>query len=238
MKRIIPAFFLLSTFSNTILADVEIRMQAADGTMTHFWVGEESAKMAAQNANGYAIINFKEQKQYMIDHFEKMVIDITDGIDGENPESSPNKPGSQNFPPSVTIEKVSDGPKIAGFNSNKYEVKAGDTLCSIEYLSTEPFRHSEMKQLFDTMAAINSTDINNTELYSPCEQASLTLEQQHQTLGIPLKSVTPAGEVTSEVVHFQVHKAPEGTYNFPANYKKATISELLQEQMGNISPHQ
>ena len=220
-----------------VLADIEIQMQDPEGTITTFWLGEHKVKMATQDTSGYVIVDVSKQMQFLIDHNEKMVIDVTEGL---NDTLSPPADDPQSAPADkvqIKIEKVGDGPEIVGFKSDKYEVKADDTLCSVEYLSTEPFRHPEVVKLLEVMALLGeSEDITNDALYKPCEQAELTLERQYQTYGIPLRSINADGVVTSEVVQFQVKDVPSSTYDFPPNYKLTSMRELLQEQIEDMAP--
>ncbi len=193
--------------------------------------------METEGTSGFVIVDIKEQKQFMVDHLEKMVIDVSQGLATTTP-STPTTPNATQSKTNIKLTKVGNGPEIAGFKSEKYEITANDTLCSQEFLSTEPFKYPEITRLLDVMALLDTPDIGNMELYTPCEQAELTLEQQYKTLGIPLRSLTPDGQVLSEVVHFQVSQAPKGTYDFPDNYKQTSLRELLNEQMQNMPQDQ
>ncbi len=226
--------------SNALFADVEIHMKSPEGSLTTFWIGEHYVKMETEGTSGFVIVDLKGQKQFMVDHLEQMVIDVSHGLSATSPSipTTRNTPNTTQSQTNIEIIKLGNGPKIAGFKSEKYEIKANGTLCSREFLSTEPFKYPEITQLLDVMTLLDNPDIGNLELYTPCEQAELTLEQQYKTLGIPLRSLNPHGEVLSEVVHFQVSQAPEGTYDFPDNYKQTSLRELLDEQMQNMSQDQ
>ena len=230
------ALFALST--SPLFADVEIKMQSPDGLVTTFWIGPDKVNMATESASGYVIVDVKQQKQFLIDHNEGMVIDVSDGFSDPSvsaPQSNANTPQESSV--DIRIEKAGKGPEIAGFNSEIYEIKANGTLCSKEFLSTEPFRHPEIVQLLKVMELLGeSDDINNNTLYSPCEQAELTLERQYQHYGIPLKSVDANGITSSEVIDFKVADAPAGIYDFPRGYAVTTMRQLLQEQMENMTP--
>lgn len=224
------AILSLFAMSTMVSADVEIDMQAPDGSVTTFWIGTERVKMATQDASGYVIVDIKDQKQYMIDHNEKMVIDVTGGLDGAEVDAK-----STGATPNVSITKVGEGPVIAGFKSDKYEVKAEGVLCGVEYLSTEPFSHPEIVKLLKVMAMLSEPDIGNSELYQPCEQADLLLEKQYQTYGMPLKSLNAEGAAISEVVKFRTATPPAGTYDFPNAYQITTLRALIDEQLTNAA---
>ena len=229
MKILFTITILALFASQNVSADVEIQMQDPEGSITTFWIGGEKVKMANQSANGYVIVDVSQQKQFLVDHFEKMVIDVTDGFGDKPMKATPNQQTSSH---DISIEKVGSGPSIAGFSSEQYEVKANGTLCSTEYLSTEPFKHPEIVKLLKVMALLSeSEDMGNNALYNPCEQAELYLEKQYQAYGVPMRSVSADGVVISQVTEFNIKDAPAGTYEFPSGYKLTTMRALLQEQI-------
>lgn len=237
MKKQLVLAALAAFSTSPLLADVKVQMQTPEGLVTTFWIGPSKVKMETESASGFVIVDVKEQKQFLIDHNEGMVIDVTAGF-SEPGEAAPlnaqDEPANNTV--DIRIDKVAEGPKIAGFKSEQYHIKANGTLCSEEFLSTEPFHHPEIVRLLEVIELLGESDINNSELYTPCEQAELTLERQYQNYGMPLRSVNTDGTITSEVVQFKVLDAPPGTYDFPQGYAVTTMRQLMQEQMQNMAP--
>lgn len=196
-------------------------------------IDEQQARIISPDPDYYMLINLKEKQAYQVDVKEKRMIKMN--IIGKPPQLPPDMPP----PPrarqvQAELVKKGEGPKIAGYSTINYQVKANGKVCSENYFSSAATEIAHLKEFLDAMYHMsNSRKIKGMPVH-PCQQAHDEQEAESMKLGIPMKSVIKGGrqgdKVRYEITHIEtdVKVSPE-TFTLPQGYEVVTEEEMMEQ---------
>jgi len=229
MKRaslIFSALFLMASISysfevyiqqksHTDAVEMMGQSQPAKDEISHLWLGED--RMASHGLEQSVIINLKDNKMYMINHQEKIYIEMELPLDI-----------SKYFPPqfsqmmknmTVEVNPTEEMKKIGDWNCTRYDVEVNIMMMVTNqkvWASTEvPFDwklYSE-KMLPKLIQGTMMLSEDSAEEFMKIKGFQIKTESSMNIMGTEVKSL-------SEVVEITEKDAPAGTFDPPSDYEK------------------
>lgn len=179
---------------------------------------------------GYLLFDVAANKRYMVSDEQKQVMEMPN--DGAKEFSAMMSDlGAKRTPARIDIERLGDGPTIAGYATEHYVVTADGQKCSDEYLSKDLLRNKEIKDLVHAMDSANEReDDQSVASLGPCMvQAPRALAKEYDRLGLPLRTVDADGATSVEVVSIKVDvSVPESTFSLPAEYSRVSLDDVIR----------
>jgi hypothetical protein len=210
---------------------------------------EKQARLDNSAGETYTLIDLEKEKAYLIHVKEKQI--VTMNIVGTPPKIPTNmrlpdnlpQPPWANKPLNPELVNAGEGPKIAGYATVKYVIKAMNRECSETYFSAEVAKIPYVKNFLDAMLKMaNSrkpTPPKGVPVH-PCQQAHEQFEAESSKLGVPMKSVIKRGEqedkVRYEIVSVKTDVAlSKDSLVLPSNYQQLTEEEFIAQQQAKMN---
>lgn len=173
----------------------------------------------------FMMINLQEQQSYMVDRNQKIIVkmdrlDMLGSLLGGEAKSDNT--------PTVNLKEAGSGPRIAGFNTQKYLLMANDQLCSIHFISKEALKVRELTIFAKSVEKLAQSPQYLTEHKTPCEFAELKYEKMAFINGIPLMSTNANGKETYRVLEIDTN-VNFGTTEVspPRGYKRISPQQMM-----------
>lgn len=220
-----------------------VKNKDAMGGINAILIDKDQARMESKKSGQYMLMYFKDKKAYAVNDNKKQIIDMASPMpQGANPKKSTT--------PAPTIQaklvKVDgDSPKIAGYDTVHYQVFAGDTLCSDEYLAPKALEVANIKAFMQGMQAFAKDrreqmgDMARQMMQrKPCMAAKEDLTDEFNRLGLSMRSVKE-GKVQHEIVEISTDALTDAkTFALPEGYTTTSPFEMMQKALSNMSSHQ
>lgn len=224
--RIVIAGFLGALmYAAGLDAATLVEMVDLDGEGARMWF--EGAKMRQEAEGGYVLMDWDARKMYLVSLEDGMAMDMSHML-------AP-KPGGGDGGRGVdaSIDKVGDGPRIAGYDTVHYEISVGGEHCRDVFVSAKAMRDMASKDLVERLQQMESSDMEemDTEWGSPCDHADQAVD--FTELGFPLRTVyVESGEV-DEVRRIVLDAGtPDGGFEVPAGMQIVDMSQMMQMMQG------
>jgi hypothetical protein len=235
---IVSASVCGASFAATV---VERREMGKIQTIT---LDKHNARINSSVPDYYTLMDLKKGKAYMVDTKEKRTVEMN--IIGTPPKPSQNMPRWQQRSqssqdrrerPSVIAELVEKGrgPRIAGYPTVNYQVKANGQVCSDNYFSKKAAQVPYIKDLIKAMSDMSTSRKIKGMPVHPCQKAHDDLEAKSMTLGVPMKSVIKLGQRGGDKVRFEIIRIKTDvevyadTFSLPAGYRVISEQEMIAE---------
>lgn len=181
------------------------------------------ARVEGGDDSGYMLVHMKEHKVYSVNSDARMVLDVSTAPPAS--QANPNDTG-----PSPTVTKVGPGPTIAGYPTIQYRVKVGDVSCFDDYLAPKALQNPEIRDFLQAMADWTARlHGGGTTDEDECDAVADAMNERYPTLGIPMRTVDPAGTVIHEITRIEKDTTfPSSIFELPEGYPVMTQDELLK----------
>ncbi len=212
------------------IADTVIQQRNPDGTVTTTSIKGDWARMEDSSSAEYQLWNLKTGEMNIVMPEDKtiMVFDLR------------SKKKTKSRPIEAKLEKLGKGPKIAGYGTTEYRLKAGNRNCGKEFISATAARSPDIRKLVANLATLSNLDelmpgpmgAMAQSMQDPCEAAAISLGDQLPKLGMPLKSTDADGKVEMEITSIDTKaKLDRKHFQLPADYKRTTMKEMMGDAM-------
>jgi len=201
----------------------------AEEKITSMWISSNKARHDTGDKS--VLVRMDKKKQYMINHIEKTYTEIpldfaekmVDKMAGENPDQAAQmqKMMQSMMKVEVTVTATGERKKIGRYQCAKYmqTVKMMMGTMTSEIWATTDIR-IDYEQYAEHMAAIAG---NMPGMQSAMEDM---VKEMKKVKGVPVLTISTNAlmnqnfETRTELIEFKESKAPAGTFNLPAGYKK------------------
>lgn len=230
---VLSAAVLSSTAHSAILIE-SINDEGKKGRVV---IDEGRARVDAGVLGGYMLINLNDGVAYVIDHSERVILDLSSPMVNNHPHSEMMK---QVPPPRVSIKKKGKGPVVAGYQTIRYRVSINGLHCFDELLSEQLLTYPHVKRFVEVIGAATGADAESGmgvpfDDEAPCESADELFDDHYHKLGLPMRTIDSNGLVSHEITRVDTDlDPPAGTFASPPGYKKVTREELVQRSAANI----
>lgn len=240
-KASLAGLLLLITTGNT-QAGTLIESIDENGLKGRISIEQPRARIDGKELGGYLLVKMDTGQVFAINHQERVVLDLNTPppayplAEGQVPEPLPPLP-------KVTMTLVGKGPKVAGYATLHYRIHANGKHCFDELLAKKPLQNAAIKQFIETVAAATNPQQPvvlgaPVEKVPACEAAEEMVDDRYAELGIPMRTLNIANNVTHEITAIKQHIFSAGTFNFPPNYPQLSRQEMYNETIRTIPSHQ
>ena len=205
------------------------------GNPTKVSIDGERARIDGGNRDFYLLLDLKGGTVYAVSPGDRIVINLSASTTRQAIHRALGMEEADL--PQVTVEKVGEGPEIAGQKTMRYRVSMQAAHCFDEYLASAPLTLSPVRRFLEVMAAAsNQTESVMAALLAAgepnlCEAAGDDVDDQYQELGIPMRTVLADGSVTHEITKVDLDAAvPAASLELPSDYKVVTRQELRNRE--------
>jgi hypothetical protein len=203
-------------------------------------IGDEMARVDSSDLDGYMVVDMSRQKIYVVSNDEQVVIDLSSSAHSDSVPDKPPAAGPER--PVATYVDEGTGPEIAGYATRHYKVMVGGMLCFDEFLSKKMIQNPGVHKFIEVMAKQSQAQENEGMIEyfaadNPCESAEDVMDQQHLSLGLPLRTLDDQGVAIYEITQITLNAAaPAASFKFPDNFPLISRDEMMQRMIGHIRP--
>jgi len=152
------------------------------------------------------------------------------------PQHKPKPPWGDSV--KAKLVKRGNGPKIAGYSTKHYQLKALDKACSDYYFSKTAAKVDYIEAFIDASnKMVNSRKVKGMPVH-PCQQAQDELEADMKKHGVTLKLVFKGGKdhVMYEITSIQTGvKVPADVFALPTSgYKMMSEQDMIEEKQAKM----
>ena len=239
MNKTMSKFFLIIalsfSWSNFLHADTLLKIKTEDGNLSEIMSNGNKTRMSMAPEPGYVLIDHTNQNMYMVIPEEKTIMNMSAG------STNTGEPVKVD----IKLSEMGNGPKIAGYKTKKYSLKADGQDCGIIYGSKKALKNKDINNTFN---AINKMIDNQSQLMGAashmmdaCERAEMNLAAQAKITGLPLRTEDNRGALTNEIVSINTKaNFSADTFNLPSDYTMTSMAEemqKMQQQMQQQMPN-
>lgn len=208
------------------------------GNSVSVLIDNDMARVDSSDLEGFMIINLAEQTLFVVSHDEHVVVDLSSPVDNN---SRPDRSvASKTGRPATTFVDQGDGPKISGYATRHYKIMVGNKRCFDEFLSKKMISYPEVHKFIEVMAKQSLARENEgmVEYFAadnPCESAEDIMDQQHLSLGLPLRTLDDRGVSIYQVTRINLDAVPSpDSFTFPEDYPLISKDEMMQRMIEQI----
>jgi hypothetical protein len=205
-----------SVWAGTI---IEVQNKGETGTVL---TDGQQARMN-MSSEEYVIVDYTEQQMRVVTPKKQQVM-LFDA----------KSMGATSTPMNVRIalNRLSDGPAIAGYQTQKYQYTANGKPCGVIYGSKAAYSVQGISDLFlaiKTMMQQQRAMLGGfAGFVDDCTLADMQVIERISTIGVPMRSERN-GTVESEIKSIRTNVSlPSNTFVIPASYKQVTLQEAMQ----------
>ncbi len=238
--RLVLAAITLAAFSLSAYCDTVIESKDPEGGVSKISIDGEWARFDEVNGGGkgYLLVNTKARKAYMVVPAEQVII-----------EFPVDKADKQAVPRDVNIgfESLGEGPKVAGYATELFELMANEQLCGTALLSRQVTEIKDVNGLLAATGGLNPRLFMPEEMWQglrgemePCDAARMQFPRDGVLKqGFPLKVTNSKGDTVSEVVSIKQNaELKPGMFELPKGYNRTTVKQMMdgmrQEMKGSM----
>jgi len=231
LKITLPFIFIFSCASITH-ADTILKIKNEDSSVTEIMSNGEKTRFSMAPEPGYVLISHTDHDMFIIVPEEKSIMKMNMGM------PTGNKPELVN----IQIKSIGSGPKVAGYQTKKYTIKADGQDCGIVFGSKKALQNSDISKMFNDINQMMENQYQMMggamDMMDACERAEMNIAAQIETIGLPLRTLDKNGVLTSDVLSIETHATlPATTYELPSNYAMTSMAEemkSMQEKMPDM----
>ena len=199
---------------------------------------QNHARMESEDSDFYTVIAMADGKVYQVDTKNQRVVEMDINETAPKPSQEiPTPPWGKSA--KADLISKGNGPKIAGYPTVGYQIKALGQACSENYFSEEAAKVTHIKAFLETWTQLSNRRKIKGMYFHPCQQARDELGTELMKLGIPMKIVIKGGRQGDKVRHqiLSIKTDVEVNDNFfawPNEYgviSEAKMREIAKQEM-------
>jgi len=221
------AFCLLLALAQPAAGAVMIQSKESEAGVQKTWIEGNRLRVETEDVRQYMLLDFDKRTMYLVNQDRETVVDMSGLASAQGSgDAAKSESGFQ-------VVKKGAGPVIAGFASDHYVVRIGETTCMEAYTSTDAVTNLKLQGFIRGMIDMFPNAGTLVRDDDPCRFAETAL--QYEEIGIPLR-ITKNGAENYNVIRIEQEASlPEHGFNIPNGYKTIDYSQMVQEAMQHPS---
>ncbi len=217
----------------------------ADGELSRIYIEGNKARIEIPGEKAYMVMDVQQRSMKMVSHSERTVMDMSDMFK----DKSQNQKGSSNQRVDTYTQSKGLGPKIAGYETEEYEIKANGQYCGSAFISVEALKQADLKRFAAMLEKMGNAAKSNVDdmlggqmqsFMSPCEIAGEQQIDRLMSIGMPMRIIDENRQLDTEVTRIDKNaKLPARAFDIPADYKQTNPAQMMNEaaeQLRNMQP--
>lgn len=240
MNRLLLSLLFISSL-NAVHAATLLEMYSVEDGVTRVWIDDnyahfvpnhnQQSNQTEANQAGEMLLDLKNRKTYIVDHKEKVALELPVNENHGQPAHATTKM-------KVAIDKKGSGPAVAGFATDRYTFSANGTLCNEILFSKALLGNKHVMAFFQALyQAPSSSDESNKKDICDIAANQADVLNPKETLtkyGVGMRSTDNSGKVEFEIRAIKDNVTPPANFlGIPAGYKVMTMTEMVQQMQKN-----
>lgn len=235
-------FAILTVTAGTLQAAALVEMKTQEG-MTRIYSEGTQARMDVGNGS-YMLIDSKASTLFVIMPDKQRAMDMSHLLN--NPPARTREDITD-----LNLEKQGNGPRVAGYSTERYRYTAGGKSCGDLLSSREALDDSGLQQAFDTLQRLSAHADAIMQQFArrddPCQQVGNSFATRIREVGIPMRVTLADGTLLSEIVRLETNASlPANAFDVPAGYTRINAGAMVDQaqrqlrrlqESGQIPPH-
>lgn len=234
-------FFLTCLVPTCASAGIVILSEGQDDDTARVSIAGDWARIDHDDWPIYMLIDLQHGHVYAISPSERQIVDLM------TPPPPPSQHAAEAIAkvgqPEARLERLGDGPTIAGFQTTRYRVSIDDTVCYDEYLALEPLQNPQIRRFVRALSRASQTEADTAleiaiDPSTLCEAADNLVDDQYPTLGIPMRTVARDQSIIHRIT--AIRETDDFATNFfalPAGYRHLTRQQAQQQAQARLDPN-
>jgi len=225
-RKVLLSLLLTFLLAVNVNAATMLEIKSQDG-LSYIYSEGTKGRMEMAGAGEYMLIDTKKNTLFVVMPSKQMVLDMSESL-GEPDLKEGGQSGS------ARLEKAGSGPKIVGYKTTRYDLKAGKRHCGSVFASKAALKDSNMRHILGflqgTAARAKGFNLHQDMEPDDCVDMDEQLIDKIDELGLPMRALDEKGAVESEVTKIQKNaQLPPNPFAFPKTYQVKTMSDIHKE---------
>ncbi len=189
----------------------------------------------------YMLIDMRSHRVYAVSPDERRIVDLS--TPAPPPSAHAAEAIAQVGQPEATLERISTGPVIAGYETVRYRVSVDGHYCYDEYLATGPLEDPLIRRFVRALSLASRTEADDAleiaiDPSTICRIADNLVDDQYPTLGIPMRTVDGEEAVVHRITEIRRFDDFEpGFFSLPEDYRRLTRQEARRQAQARLDPN-
>lgn len=211
---------LVAALMPVSVAAVTLIESTAEGEVSRFWVDGVRARAESPDEPGYVLMDLGKGTMLVVNHEDRQMVDMSGQLQRAD--------GSGKAGPAVKLVKKGSGPRIAGYDTQHYQLTADGRVCQDLYMSRKAYQDAKLEAYGKAFAKYVMVP---PFVQDPCDRATLSVDRYLAEGGLPMR-VVEDGEVVDEITRITTNAAlPAGGFEPPAGYERVDMDVLMKDNM-------
>ncbi len=222
-------------------AGVLITSQEADQGRSEVAISGDWARIDHDGWPIYMLIDMGNRHVYAVSPQDHQIVDLT------TPPPPPSQHAAEAIAkvgqPKATVEKVGDGPVIAGYRTTRYRVSVDGHYCYDEYLALAPLEDPQIRRFVRALSLASQTEPGTAleiaiDPSRICQAADNLVDDQYSTLGIPMRTVSPDQTVIHRITAIRhIGEFEPDFFELPADYPRLSRRQAQEQAQARLDPN-
>ncbi|HHM04285.1 MAG TPA: hypothetical protein ENJ19_00900 [Gammaproteobacteria bacterium] len=203
-------FFALALFcAVTARAGALIEARDGDGRFYRIHIAANWARVQTLGTAEYLLLGLARPNIYAVDPATRQAVDLSAMVGGADTAAGP----------APRLEAAGPGPKIAGWATRRYEMRAAGRRCGSYFFAPASLRSKDVKNFLVAMARFAATKRQQNAAAASCEHAVDVAESAYPQLGLALRVLDDKGKVSYQILKLDVNAdIPPAATRLPADF--------------------
>ncbi len=223
------------------LAGILITSQEADQGRSEVAISGDWARIDHDGWPIYMLIDLNGKRVYAVSPQDHQIVDLT------TPPPAPSEHAAEAIAkvgrPEATLERIEDGPVIAGYATTRYRVSVDGHYCYDEYLALGPLEDPLIRRFVRALSLASQTEPDTAleiaiDPSRICQAADNLVDDQYPTLGIPMRTVAEDQSIIHRItaIHHAKDFAPD-FFELPGDYPRLSRQQARQQAQARLDPN-
>ena len=236
MKKIFHIVILLCCLPGVLNAAVLIESRDHSGERTRIYLQDQKARIETASQDGFMVLDLSKKKLKLIIHEHKAILDLSDIFSTRSQTYNSEGEFIESY-----IESKGLGPRIAGYETEEYEIFSNDKYCGSAFVSVRAIQETGFRKFFTVLNKLSDHVQRKMAVKaflpqpSLCDQAATNVGNQLLNTGFPLRFTNQHKQQRNEVTNINTRATlPTNAFLIPASYQPTTPAEFLTKASKKI----
>jgi len=228
MKKLFN-LIMLCCLPGALNAAVLIESRDNSGEQTRIYLHGNEARIETASNDGFMLLDLAKKQLKLIVHEHKAILDLSDIFTSKAQAYDREGEFIESY-----IEPKGLGPRIAGYETEEYEIFSNDKYCGSAFVSVRAIQETGFRKFFTVLNKLSDHVQRKMAVKaflpqpSACDQAATNVGNQLLNTGFPLRFTSQHKQLRNEVTNINTRASlPANAFVIPASYQPSTPAELL-----------
>lgn len=216
---------------------VQIISRNQSNQQTSIYLQGNKARIETVQHDGFMVLDLVQKSLKLVLHKHQAILDLSDIFSSKPPVYNNEGEFIDSY-----IEPKKLGPKIAGYETEEYEIFSNGQKCGSAFVSVRAIQETGFRKFFKVLDRLAAHVQNKMSMQafmpkqSSCDMASSRVADQLLNIGFPLRLTDHSKMISNEVIHINTRaQLPANAFLIPPDYKLTTAAELRKKVRNKLN---